>query len=242
MPAFATLLHLTGDDAAKSESHPIITDGRAGADAFARRRDWSALLDPLDAGLRDELLKYGDLMQATYDASDRRHWSPHCGTCVHDLRRLLPVLGLAGHGYVATAFLYATSDVDELARLVTHFRARGEEVRVTVTGHSLGGALAMLATQDAAVAHPDVHVSAVTFGAPCVGNRAFCDGVTSRGVRALRVVVRHDVVPHPIPEWWYTPAPANKGLRRDASGRWILEREQDDQPVPDDWLPLSELD
>jgi hypothetical protein len=43
-----------------------------------------------------------------------------------------------------------------------------------------------------------------------------------------------------IPEWWYTPA--NKGLRRDASGMWILEREHDDLPVPDDRLPLSELD
>ena len=106
--AFAALLHLTGGDAAKSESHPIITDGRADADAFARRHEWSALLDPLDAGL----LKYGDLVQATYNAFDRRHWSPHCGTCVHGLRRLLPTLGLAGHGYVATAFLYATSDID----------------------------------------------------------------------------------------------------------------------------------
>jgi len=85
MPAFAALLHLTGGDAAKCESHPIITDGRAGVEAFPRRRDWSALLDPLDAGLRDELLKYGDLVQATYDAFDRRHWSPHCGTCVHGL-------------------------------------------------------------------------------------------------------------------------------------------------------------
>ncbi|XP_066310867.1 phospholipase A1-Igamma1, chloroplastic-like [Miscanthus floridulus] len=203
MPAFAALLHLTGGDAAKSESHPIITDGRAGADAFARRRDWSALLDPFDAGLRDELLKYGDLVQATYDASDRRHWSPHCGTCVHDLRRLLLALGLAGHGYVATAFLYATSDVDVprwLGRPLHEDAWEGRAnwmgyVRVTVTGHSLGGALAMLATRDAAVAHPDVHVSAVTFGAPRVGNRAFYDGVTSRDVRALRVVVRHDVVP-----------------------------------------------
>jgi hypothetical protein len=72
--------------------------------------DWSALLDPLDAGLRGEILKYGDLAQATYDGFDWRYWSPHCGTCLHGLRRLLPALGLAGHGYVATAFVYATCD------------------------------------------------------------------------------------------------------------------------------------
>jgi hypothetical protein len=40
-----------------------------------------------------------------------------------------------------------------------------------------------------------VPVAAVTFSAPRVGNRAFCEGLASRGVRVLRVVVRHDVVP-----------------------------------------------
>jgi pimeloyl-ACP methyl ester carboxylesterase len=229
----------------------------------------------------------------------------------------------------------------ELARLVSHFRGRGEDVRVTFTGHSLGGALALLAARDAAAAHPDVTVAAVTFSAPRVGNRAFCEGLTSRGVRVLRVAVRHDVVPlvpsvprvvvdapfskalaklwaltgrppswayvhagdelvldvrnspflkhaydvlgfhnletclhlldvredaagafrpgtrrdlalvnktsdmlrdeERIPAWWYLPA--NKGLVRDALGRWVVaEREDDDLPVPDDRLLLSELD
>ncbi|TVU47059.1 hypothetical protein EJB05_06637, partial [Eragrostis curvula] len=84
----------------------------------------------------------------------------------------------------------------ELARLVRHFRDRdGEEVRVTFTGHSLGGALALIAARDAAAAHPGVPVAAVTFSAPRVGNAAFCRGLASRGVRVLRVVVRRDVVP-----------------------------------------------
>lgn len=39
-------------------------------------------------------------------------------------------------------------------------------------------------------------VSAVTFATPRVGNRAFRDGLNScGGVRVLRVVVSHDVVP-----------------------------------------------
>nr|XP_034590514.1 phospholipase A1-Igamma2, chloroplastic-like [Setaria viridis] len=43
-----------------------------------------------------------------------------------------------------------------------------------------------------------------------------------------------------IPAWWYLPA--NKGLVRDALGRWVVaEREHDDLPMPDDRLPLSEL-
>jgi hypothetical protein len=81
----------------------------------------------------------------------------------------------------------------EVARLAGHFR--GEEVRVAVTGHSLGGALALLTARDVAAAHPDVPVAAVTFSAPRVGNSAFRDGLVSRaGVSVLRVVVRLDVV------------------------------------------------
>ncbi|KAE8768030.1 Mitochondrial outer membrane porin [Hordeum vulgare] len=70
---------------------------------LARGGGWdAALLEPLNAGLRGEILRYGDLAQATYDAFDNRYWSRNCGTCLHGLRRMLPALGLAGHGYVAT--------------------------------------------------------------------------------------------------------------------------------------------
>jgi hypothetical protein len=40
-----------------------------------------------------------------------------------------------------------------------------------------------------------VPVATVTFSAPRVGNGAFQDGLASRGVQVLRVVVRGDVVP-----------------------------------------------
>ncbi|KAJ1266395.1 hypothetical protein BS78_08G147700 [Paspalum vaginatum] len=339
MAALARFLCLNGD-AAKSSPLPstIVVDAPPAplpatqrADISARRAelhgrgDWSALLDPLDADLRDELLKYGDLAQATYDGFDSRYWSPDCGTCLYGLRRLLPALGLDGHGYVATAFVYATCmdkldrvprcvqrlfhteawvrdehtnphwfgyvavagaaeakrlgyrDIvvawrgtiapdewlldmrtrmvdagnedkgarvaegfhsiytsrdttgksklgersarqqvaEELARLVAHFRGRSEEVCVTVTGHSLGGALALLAARDAAAAHPDVPVTAVTFSAPRVGSRAFCDGLTSRGVRVLRAFVRHDVVPSvPSVPRVVIDAPVSKALAR----------------------------
>eukprot|EP00208_Stichococcus_sp_RCC1054_P005346 CAMPEP_0206142186 /NCGR_PEP_ID=MMETSP1473-20131121/15880_1 /ASSEMBLY_ACC=CAM_ASM_001109 /TAXON_ID=1461547 /ORGANISM="Stichococcus sp, Strain RCC1054" /LENGTH=1445 /DNA_ID=CAMNT_0053537075 /DNA_START=238 /DNA_END=4575 /DNA_ORIENTATION=- len=45
--------------------------------------------------------------------------------------------------------------------------------RVTLTGHSLGGALATLAAYDIAKAFPSFEVSCYTFGAPRTGNHAF---------------------------------------------------------------------
>ncbi|TVU49054.1 hypothetical protein EJB05_00345, partial [Eragrostis curvula] len=235
---------------------------------------------------RSEVVRYGELAMATYEAFDGDEWSRHYGTCRHGLRRMVP-----GHGYVATAFIYATVDVlpewvepmlgaeetddkahwigyvavagdveaggvrdvavvwrgtsarvewamdvktrlvpfgdkkakvtkgfhglytdnnpslaselgrvsaqeqvaGELRRLLAHFR--DEEVRVTFTGHSLGGALALLAARDAAAAHPGVKVRAVTFGSPRVGNRAFRNSLIDGNVAVLRVVVAGDPVP-----------------------------------------------
>jgi dienelactone hydrolase len=269
-------------------------------------------LDELPVGGRNwsraEVLRYGDFAMATYEAFDGDRWSPYYGSCRYGLRRMLPALGLAVHGYQVTAFTYATADLlpewvepvldaerwddgaywigyvavandeaarvagfrdvavvwrgtsarvewaldirtglvnfdvhgkkngekvargfyglytskntenkhgccqssareevaGELRRLVDHFREqRGEQVRVTVTGHSLGGALSLLAARDAAAAHPGVPVRAITFAAPRVGNAAFRDGLVSRpGVAVLRVVVTKDVVPSlPLVPW-----------------------------------------
>lgn len=84
----------------------------------------------------------------------------------------------------------------EIKRLVEFYRdERGEEVSLTVTGHSLGGALAALNAYDAAKALPGLPTTVVSFGAPRVGNIAFRDELHNLGVRALRVVVKQDMVP-----------------------------------------------
>lgn len=74
-------------------------------------------------------------------------------------------------------------------------RGNGEEVSLTVTGHSLGGALALLNAHEAARSIPGLPVSVISFGAPRVGNEAFGDEIRDLGVKVLRVVVKQDMVP-----------------------------------------------
>lgn len=85
--------------------------------------------------------------------------------------------------------------MQELTRLVNLYKGKGEEVSLTITGHSLGGALALLNAHEAATAFPDLFISVISFGAPRVGNIAFRDELTRLGVKVLRVVVKQDIVP-----------------------------------------------
>ncbi|CAO2209612.1 unnamed protein product [Urochloa humidicola] len=93
----------------------------------------------------------------------------------------------------------------EVRKLVELYHSKGEEVSVTVTGHSLGSALAMLNAFDIAEtganATPDgrekaAPVCVFSFAGPRVGNLEFKRRFERElGVRALRVVNVHDRVP-----------------------------------------------
>ncbi|XP_058197445.1 phospholipase A1-Igamma1, chloroplastic [Rhododendron vialii] len=85
--------------------------------------------------------------------------------------------------------------MEEVKKLVEMYRGRGEEVSLTITGHSLGGALALLNAYEAAASIPGLPISVISFGAPRVGNIAFRDEIYQMGVKTLRVVLKQDVVP-----------------------------------------------
>ncbi|CAB1184606.1 unnamed protein product [Spirodela intermedia] len=76
--------------------------------------DWDGLLEPLHECLRHELIKYGELTQATYDAFDAEKHSRYRGSCFYGRDRLFPKLGLTRHGYEVTSYLYAMSNIDIL--------------------------------------------------------------------------------------------------------------------------------
>ncbi|CAL9154166.1 unnamed protein product [Musa hybrid cultivar] len=87
----------------------------------------------------------------------------------------------------------ATSVVEEVRRLMEVYE--GEELSITVTGHSLGAALALLVADELSTCAPRVPpIAVVSFGGPRVGNRAFAERLKRRGVNVLRVVNDKDVV------------------------------------------------
>ncbi|KAG0477786.1 hypothetical protein HPP92_012505 [Vanilla planifolia] len=84
--------------------------------------------------------------------------------------------------------------VEDVRRLVEHYH--GEELSITITGHSLGAALAVLIADELAASSPEMPPIAVfSFGGPRVGNSAFAERVEKQnGVKVLRVVNAHDFV------------------------------------------------
>ncbi|XP_027148755.1 phospholipase A1-Igamma1, chloroplastic-like [Coffea eugenioides] len=268
--------------------------------------DWAGQLDPMDPLLRTELIRYGEMAQACYDAFDFDPFSKYCGTCRFERHKFFRSLGMTEHGYEVTRYIYATSNINlpnffkksrwpkvwsknanwigyiavsndettkrlgrrditvawrgtvtrlewiadlmdflkpisadkipcpdpevkvesgfvdlytdkdescrfcrysareqilgELKRLVNMHRK--EEISMTITGHSLGSALAVLSAYD--IAETGVHVredtSAIpvcvfSFSGPRVGNVRFKERLELLGVKVLRVVNVHDLVP-----------------------------------------------
>jgi predicted lipase len=73
---------------------------------------------------------------------------------------------------------------------------------VTITGHSLGGALATLCAIDVQYNFSQkVAVEVYTFGAPKVGNEGFQESFNRRVPNSYRFVVGMDMIPE-LPRWW----------------------------------------
>eukprot|EP00250_Pteridium_aquilinum_P016208 c23002_g1_i1 orf=85-1764(-) len=90
----------------------------------------------------------------------------------------------------------------EVKRLLQKYE--GEEVSISITGHSLGAAIALLCAYDiaanivqgaAAADNNNPLITLFSFAGPRVGNKAFKERVEQLGVRVLRIVNVHDGVP-----------------------------------------------
>jgi hypothetical protein len=99
------------------------------------------------------------------------------------------------HGF--NGYTKAIKETDAYKNLVEKIRAsekNGEVYEVLATGHSLGGASATLIKAALEDALPDSasKISAITFGAPPVGNEKFAD---SYGNRVTAIIADGDVIP-----------------------------------------------
>ncbi|KAK8943996.1 hypothetical protein KSP40_PGU001485 [Platanthera guangdongensis] len=86
---------------------------------------------------------------------------------------------------------------DEVRRLVHHYAGnRGPDISITITGHSLGAALAVLAADDitAILGCGAVRVTVVSFGGPRVGNAGFRRRIEEQGIKVLRIVNTSDII------------------------------------------------
>ncbi|GMH30840.1 hypothetical protein Nepgr_032683 [Nepenthes gracilis] len=268
--------------------------------------DWVGLLDPMDPILRSELIRYGEMAQACYDAFDFDPYSKYCGSCKYAKDHFFRGLGMEEHGYTVSRYLLATSNInlpnffkksrwpkvwsknanwigyvavsddetskrlgrrditiawrgtvtrlewivdlmdilkpvsadkipchDRMAMVETGFvdlytgkdescrygkfsareqvlhevkrlteRYPDEELSITMTGHSLGSALATISAFD--IAETGLHIRTdgravpicvFSFSGPRVGNVRFKERLEWLGVKVLRVVNEHDVVP-----------------------------------------------
>lgn len=84
---------------------------------------------------------------------------------------------------------------DEVRFLLDDF-GNGPEISITITGHSLGAALAILAADDvkAMLGRTGPMVTVISFGGPRVGNASFRRRMEEQGSRVLRIVNTNDII------------------------------------------------
>eukprot|EP01129_Flabellula_baltica_P012080 TRINITY_DN539_c0_g2_i1.p1 TRINITY_DN539_c0_g2~~TRINITY_DN539_c0_g2_i1.p1 ORF type:complete len:305 (-),score=61.74 TRINITY_DN539_c0_g2_i1:45-959(-) len=89
--------------------------------------------------------------------------------------------------------------------------------QVKVTGHSLGGALAVLSAMDVSdilnISSSDIRL--ITLGMPRVGNSNFADYVSTKVSESWRLVNQRDIVPHVPPKFL--------GFRHPGTEVWVQE-------------------
>ncbi|XP_061375932.1 phospholipase A(1) DAD1, chloroplastic-like [Gastrolobium bilobum] len=117
----------------------------------------------------------------------------------------------------------------EISRILQTYD--GEPLSLTVTGHSLGAALATLTAFDIKTAFPLQPVTVISFGGPRVGNRSFRRQLENQGTKVLRIVNSDDVITK-VPGFCFDDDVArNEGLHVAGIPRWLQKRVEEAQWV-----------
>ncbi|XP_047174441.1 phospholipase A(1) DAD1, chloroplastic-like [Vigna umbellata] len=129
----------------------------------------------------------------------------------------------------------------EIGRILKTYE--GENLSLTITGHSLGAALATLTAYDIrnSFLRPP-HVTVISFGGPRIGNRSFRRRLEEQGTKVLRIVNSDDVITK-IPGFVFDEVEKKEGDVEGKGGehvasfqRWMRRRVEEVQ-----WLLYSEI-
>ncbi|XP_020219792.1 galactolipase DONGLE, chloroplastic [Cajanus cajan] len=74
--------------------------------------NWENLLDPLHPLLRQEIIRYGEFVTASYKAFDLDPNSKRYLNCKYGKKRMFQEVGMARCGYEVTKYIYATPDIN----------------------------------------------------------------------------------------------------------------------------------
>ncbi|KAJ1443667.1 Fungal lipase-like domain [Sesbania bispinosa] len=117
----------------------------------------------------------------------------------------------------------------EIERILQTYE--GEPLSLTVTGHSLGAALATLTAYDFKTVAPRLPVTVISFGGPQVGDRSFRRNLEKQGTKVLRIVNSDDVITK-VPGFVFDDDVASHGGLHVASlPSWIQKRVEEAQWV-----------
>lgn len=74
--------------------------------------NWENLLDPLHPLLRQEIIRYGEFVTASYKAFDLDPNSKRYLNCKYGKKSMLREVGMENCGYEVTKYIYATPDIN----------------------------------------------------------------------------------------------------------------------------------
>jgi len=150
-------------------------------------------------------------------------------------------------GKVHRGFREAWYEVrDMVLKAVSELLATGEYKEIYVTGHSLGGALATLASisisQLVSVSSQKVQLVSYTYGSPRVGDKKFQEDYNKNVPKTYRMQNDEDIVPH-VPLRFHGFRHVGDNIFMNKNGIWRIKPDQkllaedrdDDQPTGQSW-------
>ncbi|KAJ3681105.1 hypothetical protein LUZ60_012395 [Juncus effusus] len=105
---------------------------------------------------------------------------------------------------------------------VQNIRKKYGNLSLTVTGHSMGAALASFCALDFAVNYGEKDIELLTFGQPRIGNAIFATCFNEYLPKAIRLTHQNDIVPHLPPYYSYFPTKTYHHISKEV---WIHKSE-----------------